>query len=202
MEEQQEKINVFEHIPVMEIEGKFYKMRRLGHKSVPQLLQLGALFLTDGFERLKIRMKFLRQLGQGFTVNKQGELNAEEFQQYFGLLTIAFGAEELLTHYHGFLTKHLRHTDAEGKKRGPYVTLQELDDEELFPSYSLVQILIWMTFHPDFEMMKQAVLHGTQIPFFQQAIEDVSDLAQEGLQNAFQQMNSQPATPTSAPIMT
>lgn len=180
-------MSVYDHIPVMEIEGNYYKYKRLGQKAIPELMQLAAMFLTDGFERLQIRVKFLKELAGGFSLNEKGELDAQQLQQYMGLLTIAFGTGELLSRFHGFCSRNLRKTNADGTERGALVTIEELEDDELFPAYTLVQLVVWMTFHPDFELLKAAVVEGVKIPFFQQALDDVSGLAQEGLSEAFKQ---------------
>lgn len=189
--------SIHEHIPLIgPIEGNYYKFTRLGHQDVVTLLELAALLLTEGFERLQLRVSFVRELSQGIALDENGELDPQKAKEYMGMLTMAFGIQDFYNKFVGFLSEITYKTDESGREKRAFVTVEEFKDRDLFPALTLPQLLLYLLVHPDFFLLKEAVVAGMAIPFFHQALEDVSALADEGLTEAMSklQTNLSPAS--------
>lgn len=184
-----------DYLPTMPIEGNYYKFTRLGHEEVVELLEMAAILMTEGFERLQMRVSFVREISKGIALNEKGELDPEQAKSYMGMLTMAFGVRDFYNKFISMCSRILYKTDEEGKLRGDYVSLADFKDRDLFPAFTLPQLCLYLIVHPDFELLKGAVVAGASIPFFRQALEDVSDLANEGLSEAMKKLNENQTPP-------
>ena len=130
-------------IPVITIEDKYYKYRKLGIDDVTEILEVVSLMVTQGFERLQLRVKTLKDLASsGIHVNENGEPDPEQLRGYIAMLTLAFGIREVANAFKSFVSRSLRKTDEEGRLKGDFVSMEELSDPELFPAYSICHLLV------------------------------------------------------------
>lgn len=187
--------SIHDYIPVLPIEGNFYKFTRLGHQEVVDLLELAAILLTEGFERVQLRVNFVREISQGIALNEKGELDPQRAKEYLGMLTMAFGVRDFYNKFIQLLSNITYKCNEDGSYEGKkvYVTTDEFKDRDLFPGFTLPQLALYLLVHPDFHLMKEAVVAGMAIPFFRQAIEDVSALADEGLTAAMEKLSENPS---------
>lgn len=184
-----------EYIPVMEIEDNFYKFRRMGIDEVESVIKMATKLTTEGFSHLQIRLQFLREIGatDAFRDQETGEYDTAKVNNLLMMLTMAFGVQEIKNSFYELVAATLRKTDADGKHRGDYVTVAELRDPELFPAYSLAHLGLHLVMHPDFELLKNALVEGSKLPFFRRTLEEVTDLAGKEFKET---MDSLPTTQT------
>lgn len=168
-----------EYIPVMEVEENFYKFRRMGIDEVESIIKMATKLTTEGFSHLQIRLQFLREIGatDAFRDQETGEYDTAKVNNLLMMLTMAFGVQEIKNSFYELIAATLRKTDADGKRKGDYVTVAELRDPELFPAYSLAHLGLHLVMHPDFELLKNALVEGSKLPFFRRTLEEVTDLA-------------------------
>ena len=183
-----------EYIPVMEIEENFYKFRRMGIDEVEAVIKMATKLTTEGFSHLQIRLQFLREIGatEAFRNQETGEYDTAKVNNLLMMLTMAFGVQEIKNSFYELVAATLRKTDADGKVRGEYVTVAELRDPELFPAYSIAHLGLHLVMHPDFELLKNALVEGSKLPFFRRTLEEVTDLAGQEFKQA---LDSLPTTP-------
>lgn len=183
-----------EYIPVMEIEENFYKFRRMGIEEVEAVIKMATKLTTEGFSHLQIRLQFLREIGatDAFRDQETGEYDNAKVNNLLMMLTMAFGVQEIKNSFYELVAATLRKTDADGKRRGEYVTVAELKDPELFPAYSIAHLGLHLVMHPDFELLKNALVEGSKLPFFRRTLEEVTDLAGQEFKEA---LDSLPTTP-------
>ena len=183
-----------EYIPVMEIEENFYKFRRMGIDEVEAVIKMATKLTTEGFSHLQIRLQFLREIGatEAFRDQETGEYDTAKVNNLLMMLTMAFGVQEIKNSFYELVAATLRKTDADGKVRGEYVTVAELRDPELFPAYSIAHLGLHLVMHPDFELLKNALVEGSKLPFFRRTLEEVTDLAGQEFKQA---LDSLPTTP-------
>jgi len=183
-----------EYIPVMEIEENFYKFRRMGIDEVEAVIKMATKLTTEGFSHLQIRLQFLREIGatEAFRDQETGEYDTAKVNNLLMMLTMAFGVQEIKNSFYELVAATLRKTDADGKLRGEYVTVAELRDPELFPAYSIAHLGLHLVMHPDFELLKNALVEGSKLPFFRRTLEEVTDLAGQEFKQA---LDSLPTTP-------
>ena len=163
----------------MDIEDNFYKFRRMGIDEVEAIIKLATKLTTEGFSHLQIRLQFLREIGSTAALRdpETGEYNTPAVNNLLMLLTMAFGVQEIKEGFYAFVCSTLRKTDSEGKLKGDYVTVDELKDPDLFPAYSIAHLGLYLVMHPDFELLKNAVIEGSKLPFFRRTLEEATDLA-------------------------
>lgn len=183
-----------EYIPVMEIEENFYKFRRMGIDEVEAVIKMATKLTTEGFSHLQIRLQFLREIGatDAFRDQETGEYDNAKVNNLLMMLTMAFGVQEIKNSFYELVAATLRKTEADGKLRGEYVTVAELRDPELFPAYSIAHLGLHLVMHPDFELLKNALVEGSKLPFFRRTLEEVTDLAGQEFKQA---LDSLPTTP-------
>lgn len=183
-----------EYIPVMEIEENFYKFRRMGIEEVEAVIKMATKLTTEGFSHLQIRLQFLREIGatDAFRDQETGDYDNAKVNNLLMMLTMAFGVQEIKNSFYELVAATLRKTDADGKRRGEYVTVAELKDPELFPAYSIAHLGLHLVMHPDFELLKNALVEGSKLPFFRRTLEEVTDLAGQEFKEA---LDSLPTTP-------
>ena len=183
-----------EYIPVMEIEENFYKFRRMGIDEVEAVIKMATKLTTEGFSHLQIRLQFLREIGatEAFRDQETGEYDTAKVNNLLMMLTMAFGVQEIKNSFYELVAATLRKTEADGKLRGDYVTVAELRDPELFPAYSIAHLGLHLVMHPDFELLKNALVEGSKLPFFRRTLEEVTDLAGQEFKQA---LDSLPTTP-------
>ena len=174
----------------MDIEDNFYKFRRMGIDEVEAIIKLATKLTTEGFSHLQIRLQFLREIGStaAFRDQETGEFNTPAVNNLLMLLTMAFGVQEIKDGFYDFICSTLRKTDEKGKEKGDYVTLAELRDPELFPAYSLAHLGLYLVMHPDFELLKNAVVEGSKLPFFRRTLEEATDLAGKEFKEALESL--------------
>jgi hypothetical protein len=182
----------------MQIEESFYKFRRLGMDDIADLVMMASQITTEGFQHLQIRLKFLRELGgaESFRDPVTGEYDTQKLNHLLMMLTLAFGVQSIKQGFYDLICNTLRHTDEKGKEKGEYVTLEEISDPEVFPAYSLAHLVLYLVLHPDFEILKNAVVEGSKIPFSRQILEDAMALAGDEMAKALQE-----AAKTEPPVL-
>lgn len=185
--------SILDQIPPIEIEGNFYKYRRLGILDIPRMLDIVTTLTTEGFEHLNIRLQFLREMSMldQYRDPETGEFDPSKMKGIIGHLTMAFGIQEVAAKFYLFLSEILRHTDENGILKGENVTIQELSDADRFPAYSIVWLVIWLIVHPDVELFKKAVEQGQSLPFFHRVLEEVSDLSDSELKTAMTKIQTE-----------
>lgn len=186
--------SINEFIPVMEVEGEFYKFRRLGIDDIAELLRIGTMLTTEGFQHLQIRLNFLREIGatDSFRNPETGEYDTAKVNNLLMMVTLAFGVQEVKESFYKFVCATLRKTDVEGKVRGEYIKMDELKDPEIFPAFSIAYLSIYLVMHPDFELLKQAMVEGSKIPFFRRSLEEAQELAGKEMQQVLETLQTPP----------
>lgn len=194
--------SINEYIPVMEIEENFYKFRRMGIDEVEAVIKIATKLTTEGFSHLQIRLQFLREIGatNAFRDQETGEYDKASVNNLLMMLTMAFGIQEIKNSFYELVAATLRKTDKDGNgDKKNYVSIDELRDPDLFPAYSIAHLGLHLVMHPDFELLKNAVVEGSKLPFFRRTLEEVTDLAGQEFKKALESLpleNETPTTPT------
>lgn len=181
--------SISEYIPVIPVEDKSYKFRRFGLLDIERIIRMATKVTTEGYTSLEVRLGFLREIGLSNSFrNEDGTINSNAVNAIMMNLSMALGVVEIREDFVEFMTKALYKTDPEGQEKQGYVTAEELLDPDVFPAYSWALLVLNIIMHPDFELLKQAVVEGSKIPFGHRALEELRDTTEQEFAKAFENL--------------
>lgn len=145
-------------IPEFDIEGTKYTFRRIGGVDTEYIVNLAKDLWKCGIKEVFNYQNLAEALygeeGKEFKLDPQLAFNIAM------LISMALGRQE----YCELMIRFLRKIDENGKKQK--VTLDELNDPDLFPAYSEIDTLIIFMHHPDLWLFCQSYAEGKQLDFF------------------------------------
>lgn len=158
--------SLLSELPHFSIEDKVYTFKRLGIKSVFEILELTKGAWKSGVLDLNIHLEHLRMVAPT-------QEEADKIQVTPDLL-LFFSIDHCLEDFMILMENHL--LDVTDPANPQKVTVAELTDEDRFPAYSLVTLMAFFLAHPDISMFISHFNEGKQLPFVQAVMGKAKDL--------------------------
>lgn len=154
-------------VPTFDIEGRKYTFERLKIRTIQQIISMIKSAWKDGVIDLNIHLEQMKFL------SGDAEFNPEVTPE----LLLFFSAEHCLDPFLELTASALVEVLEDGTRKK--IKLEELEDAEQFPMYSLVTIGAFFTAHPDISMFVSAINEGKDLPFFQSVIQKAKNLKKQ-----------------------